>query len=74
MWWVGWIHGIQLPRRATYLKAITDHYWKRRKTEYLLELRNAHIQNGESTTTIIVVVSHEETQRNFWRLELIGRW
>ena len=59
---------VQLTKRATYLKAITEHYWKRWKNEYLLELCNTHIQNGDSTTTIKVgevVIIREKTKQTF---------
>ena len=42
----------------------------------MLELRNTHIQNGDITTTTKVgdvVIIHEKTKRNFWRLGIIVR-
>ena len=44
------------------------------ENEYLLELRNTHVQNEHNNTAIEVgevVVLQERLKRNFWRLGII---
>ena len=61
-----------LSRRMQHLSNILNHFWKRWKNEYLIELRNAHrhqSQNYTSTAIYIgdVVIVHEENQpRGKW--------
>ena len=65
---------LNLTKRAKYMKAINDHYWSRWQKEYLLELRNTHIQNGDASTIISVgevVIIHENAKRHWWRLGVI---
>ena len=67
---------LHITKRASYLKSVSEHYWKRSKAECLLELRKRHIQNGESETKINigeVAVINEQTKRNFWRLGVITK-
>ena len=61
-----------LSKRMQHLSNIRNHFWKRWRNEYLIELRNAHChqsQNDVSTAISIedVVIVHEETQpRGKW--------
>ena len=63
-----------LSRRMQHLSNILNHFWKRWRNEYLIELRNAHrhqSQNDASTAISIgdVVIVHEENQpRGKWRV------
>ena len=65
-----------LSRRMAYLNRNLDHFWKRWKTEYLMELRDCH-RYGEArasrgTYTVqmgdIVLVHRETSPRGLWRL------
>ena len=60
-----------LSRRMRYLQTISEHYWKRFKEEYLVELREQHIQGSDHTRTVElgeIVVIQGQKKRNFWRL------
>ncbi|CAB4011584.1 Hypothetical predicted protein [Paramuricea clavata] len=64
-----------LSRRATYLKKLLEHFWKRWSREYLLELREHHRVKGVRRSAKanpkegdIVCVYEEKTPRNLWRL------
>ena len=63
-----------LSRTMQYLNNILNHFWKRWRNEYLIELRNAHghqSQNDAITSISIgdVVIVHEENQpRGKWRV------
>ena len=39
------LNSVRLSKRMKYIKTLTDHYWVRWKHEYLIELRNSHIEN-----------------------------
>ena len=67
--------GNGLSRRATYLKKLLEHFWKRWSREYLLELREHHRVKGVGRSAKanpkegdIVCVYEEKTPRNLWRL------
>ena len=54
-----------------YLKSLSEHYWKRFREEYLLELRNHHVQGGDPVRKPEVgdvVVIEGLSKRNHWRL------
>ena len=63
-------------KRMKYLSQTLDHFWKRWKSEYLLELRECHRYSGagnkeESKQILvgdIVLVHDEKRPRGFWRL------
>ena len=62
-----------LNRRVRHLNNTLNQFWRRWRTEYLLELRDSHryCKNGSSKTIAIgdVVVVHDEAQpRGFWKL------
>ena len=63
-----------LSRRMQHLSNILNHFWKRWRNEYLIELRNAHRHQSQidaSTAISIgdVVIVHEENQpRGKWRV------
>ena len=68
------VDGHAQARRAAHLSLIKDHFWKRWKGEYLLELRNAHRLKAKlpSTEPIklgdIVIIHDENKRRAFWNL------
>ena len=60
-----------LTKRMKYLKSLSDHYWKRFKEEYLLELRSQHAQGSDPSRSPVVgevVVLEGLAKRNSWRL------
>ena len=60
-----------LTKRMKYLKSLSEHYWKRFRDEYLLELRSHHTQGKDPERTAEigeVVVIHGTNKRNDWRL------
>jgi hypothetical protein len=60
-----------ITKRMRYLKSLSDHYWRRFKDEYLLELRSQHIQGMDPSRTPEVgevVVVEGLSKRNNWRL------
>ena len=60
-----------ITKRMKYLKSLSDHYWKRFKEEYLLELRSQHALGGDPSRTPElgeVVVLEGQMKRNCWRL------
>ena len=60
-----------ITRRMKYLKALTEHYWRRFREEYLLELRSQHVQGGDperKPEVGEVVVIEGTSKRNNWRL------
>ena len=52
-----------LTKRIVYLSHVLDHFWRRWKKDYLLELRNSH---GD-----IVIIQETDQPREFWRLAKI---
>ena len=68
-----------LTKRLIHLNKVLDHFWKRWKTEYLLELRNAHRQppgrgvTRPSRVGDIVVVQDSDHPRGFWKLACVER-
>ena len=63
-----------LNKRVKHLNNVINHFWKRWRHEYLLELRESHRTNqGESrgspiATGDIVLVHDEHQPRGFWKL------
>lgn len=63
-----------LSKRMRYLNRMLDHFWTRWKSEYLLELRDAHRFHSEGTTGQriavgdVVVIHSDEKKRGFWNL------
>ena len=63
-----------LSKRIIHLGRTIDQFWARWKTEYLLELRDAHRINSRPSTGPmikvgdIVVVHSDEKRRGFWNL------
>lgn len=68
------VDGDALTKRMIYLSKVMDHFWRRWKKEYLLELRDSHryAASKGSTDQIAVgdmVVVHETGQpRGYWKL------
>ena len=63
----------ELNRRMRHLNSVLNHFWKRWKGEYLLELRESHrySSSGAQTATISagdIVLVHDEVPRALWRL------
>ena len=60
-----------LTRRMKYIKSLSDHYWRRFREEYLLELRAHHAQGHDPNRRAElgeVVVIEGRSKRNDWRL------
>ena len=63
-----------LSKRARHLSVIMEHFWKRWKTEYLLQLREYHRHcNGDDSVHQprvgdVVVVHDDNCPRGFWKL------
>ena len=54
-----------------YLRSLSEHFWKRFRDEYLLELRSHHTQGNDPERLAEVgeiVVIHGTNKRNDWRL------
>ena len=69
-----------LNRRTDYLNTTLNHFWKRWKTEYLLELRESHRygkrvdSSGSNLSEDDVVLMHSDSKlRGFWKLAKIYR-
>ena len=66
-----------LSRRMQHLSNVLNHFWKRWRNEYLIELRNTHryLNQNDTIKTVSVgdvVVVHEEDQpRGKWRVAKI---
>ncbi len=65
-------------KRMRHLSRTLDHFWKRWKTEYLLELRECHRYSGKGNKRSelvsvgdIVLVHEEKRPRGLWRLAKI---
>ena len=64
-------------KRLAHFDQLLKHFWSRWKSEYLLELRNAHRtanqhRKGTNISVGDVVVVHEEgVQRGLWKLALV---
>ena len=70
------IEPAKLNRRVQHLNNVINHFWKRWRHEYLLELREAHRCNqGSETITPIsvgnIVLLHDDGPRGFWKLAKI---
>ncbi|XP_028397211.1 uncharacterized protein LOC114521021 [Dendronephthya gigantea] len=68
----------ELSRRMKHLSTLMNHFWKRWREEYLVELRNAHrikLTGGSRTISVgDVVVVHDESQpRGLWRLAKVDK-
>lgn len=63
-----------LTKRLIHLNKILQHFWRRWKAEYLLELRNSHRQQpGKGVNRMIhvgdiVIVQDSDHPRGLWRL------
>ncbi|CAB4006889.1 E3 ubiquitin- ligase DZIP3, partial [Paramuricea clavata] len=63
-----------LNKRVRYLNDIIDHFWRRWRNEYLVELRNAHkspkktVEKSSVEVGDIVLVHDENHPRSFWRI------
>ena len=67
-----------INRQQRHLQKPLDHYWRRWKNEYLLELRESHRQrsstrsNKESINPIDIVIVHDKNRaRGLWRLSKV---
>jgi len=73
-----WLDGRSLTRRAVYLRMLMDHFWKRCRSEYLLELRNqdrhkAKDAGGGRTISVgdVVIVRDDTATRGQWNLGVV---
>lgn len=63
-----------LNKRVRYLNSIIEHFWRRWRNEYLIELRNAHkspkktVEKASVEVGDIVLVHDENHSRSFWRI------
>ena len=63
-----------LHRRLRYLNSVLNHFWRRWKIEYLLELRESHRYQGMNSIASpisigdVVLVHDEGKARGFWKL------
>ncbi|CAB4006340.1 PREDICTED: uncharacterized protein LOC106817579 [Paramuricea clavata] len=63
-----------LNKRVRYLNDIIEHFWRRWRNEYLVELRNAHkspkktVEKSSVEVGDIVLVHDENHPRSFWRI------
>ena len=68
-----------LQRRAKHLCSVLNHFWKRWREEYLLELRDAHHQkhSTSSSTDIrvgdVVLVHDQDHPQGFWKIARVQR-
>lgn len=66
-----------LSKRTQYMDRMLTHFWKRWKSEYLLELRQSHSRklkaSGQQTISEgdIVIVEVERVRRPFWKLGIV---
>ena len=66
-----------LSRREKHLTMILDHFWKRWRAEYLLELRNSHSRVRRATGSSLVAVGdlvlvHDEShKRCHWKMGVV---
>ena len=70
------LNPVELSKRVKYLNNTLNHFWRRWRQEYLVELREAHrFNSGSSESSIAVndlVMLHDESQpRGFWKLAKI---
>ena len=66
-----------LTRRFVYLNRVLNDFWRRWRTEYLLELREAH-RHGFKTNNVtpvgvgdVVLVHDDNSPRGFWKIALV---
>ena len=66
---------MQLTKRMKYLNNVINHFWKRWRNEYLLELRDPHHQNKEESHPSnpirvgdVVLVHDESLPQGLWRI------
>ena len=64
-----------MKKRARHLNTVLNHFWRRWRKEYLLELREAHRQRqaGAATATPvklgdIVLIHDQDHPRGFWKV------
>ena len=66
-----------LSNRMKYLNKIMDHFWKRWKSEYLLELREAHrfgpqgIKGELVAVGDVMVIHNDDKKRGFWNFGIV---
>ena len=67
-----------LNKRMVLMNRLLQLFWKRWRSEYLLELRTAHVPQGPASTgrkTIaegdVVIVHDEQEKRGFWKIGLV---
>ena len=71
------VDSVQLTRRMKYLNNTLNHFWNRWRTEYLSELREAHVHSARKNLVTrgsdvsvgdIVIVHDEQLPRGLWKL------
>jgi len=69
----------QASKRVKHLNNVLNHFWRRWRQEYLLELRECHrySRGRESTTTVevgdIVLLYDDALPRSFWKLARVQK-
>lgn len=68
------LSSMELSKRMNHLNNVMNHFWRRWRDEYLIELRDSHRHSAKDTVPTpvavgdIVVVHDEDLPRGFWKL------
>lgn len=68
------LSSMELSKRMNHLSNVMNHFWRRWRDEYLIELRDSHRHSAKDTVPTpvavgdIVVVHDEDLPRGFWKL------
>ena len=72
------VHWDDLLRRVACIKLLSDHFWSRWTSEYLLELHNSHRSKHPShrpkiSVGVVVLVAEDGVKKGQWNLALVER-
>ena len=66
-----------LNKRFSYLSRKLGHFWNRWRTEYLIDLREAHRESNKSPVVIsegdVVLVQEEMVKRGMWKMAVVEK-